>query len=164
MSAKPEAKPLRSPALDPMTVPPKSGSGYPEPYRAAVVAREWRPLGDAFGLKNFGVNLVRLQPGVASSQRHWHTHEDEFVYMLEGEADLVTDAGTQTLKPGMCAGFPAGKADGHHLINRSDRDAVFLCIGDRRDGIDACEYPDIDLHGHWVGDKWIYTHKNGERW
>jgi uncharacterized cupin superfamily protein len=163
-NAMPEAKPLRSPALDPMTVPPKSGSGYPEPYRAAVVAREWRPLGDPFGLKNFGVNLVRLKPGVASSQRHWHTHEDEFVYMLEGEADLVTDAGTQTLKPGMCAGFPAGKADGHHLINRSDRDAVFLCIGDRRDGVDICEYPDIDLHGHWVGDKWVYTHKNGEPW
>lgn len=164
MPGTPAPKPLQSPALDPMTVPTKSGSGYPEPYRAAVVAREWRPLGDAFGLKNFGVNLVRLKPGVASSQRHWHTHEDEFVYMLEGEAVLVTDAGEQVLTPGMCAGFPAGKPDGHHLINRSDRDAVFLCVGDRRDGVDLCEYPDIDLALRWEGGKYYYVHKNGERW
>jgi uncharacterized cupin superfamily protein len=161
---KPEAGPLRLPALEPATVPVKSGSSYPEPYRAAVQARAWRPLGDALGLKNFGVNLVRLPPGAASSQRHWHTHEDEFVYMLQGEAELVTDAGAQTLTPGMCAGFPAGKPDGHHLINRSDRDAVFLVVGDRRDGVDAAEYPDIDMNGRWVDGKWTYFHKDGRRW
>lgn len=162
--SKTESNPLQPPALDPATVPVKSGSGYPEPYRAAVMTREKRPLGEAVGLKNFGVNLVRLPPGAASSQRHWHTHEDEFVYMLDGEAVLVTNAGVQTLTPGMCAGFPAGKADGHHLINWSDRDAVFLVVGDRRDGIDTCYYPDIDLTGRWVGDKWTYFHKDGTPW
>jgi uncharacterized cupin superfamily protein len=129
-----------------------------------VLGRAWRPLGDALGLTNFGVNLVRLPPGIASSQRHWHTHEDEFVYMLEGEAELVTDAGPQVLTPGMCAGFPAGKADGHHLINRSDRDVVFLVVGDRRDGVEACEYPDIDMVGRWVDGKWTYFHKDGRAW
>jgi uncharacterized cupin superfamily protein len=162
--SKPEAGPLRLPALDPASVPAKSGSSYPEPYRAAVEARSWRPLGDALSLKNFGVNLVRLPPGAASSQRHWHSHEDEFVYMLEGEVELITDAGPQTLVPGMCAGFPAGKADGHHLINRSDRDAVFLVVGDRRRGMDAAEYPDIDMNGRWAGDKWAYFHKDGRPW
>ena len=153
--------PLRLPGLDPESVPAKSGSGYPEPYRAAVEARSFRRLGDALGLKNFGVNLVRLPPGAASSQRHWHAQEDEFVYMVEGEAELVTDAGPQTLRAGMCAGFPAGKADGHHLVNRTDRDAVFLVVGDRRPGLEAVEYPDIDLKGRWVDGRWTYFHKDG---
>jgi uncharacterized cupin superfamily protein len=162
--SKPELAALRVPALDPATVPEKSSMSYPDPYRAAVLGRAWRPLGDALGLTNFGVNLVRLPPGIASSQRHWHTHEDEFVYMLEGEAELVTDAGPQVLTPGMCAGFPAGKADGHHLINRSNRDVVFLVVGDRRDGVEACEYPDIDMVGRWVDGKWTYFHKDGRAW
>ena len=156
--------PLRLPALDPASVAAKSGTSYPEPYRATVQARSWQPLGDALGLKNFGVNLVRLPPGSASSQRHWHAREDEFVYMVEGEAVLITDAGGQTLRPGMCAGFPAGNADGHHLVNRSDRDAVFLVLGDRRPGIEAVEYPDIDLKGRWVGGEWVYFHKDGRPW
>ena len=100
----------RHAAVHAASLPEKSGSSYPEPYRSAVQKRAWRALGEAFDLKNFGVNLVRLAPGVASSQRHWHTHEDEFVYMLEGEAELITDAGVETLTRGMCVGFPAGKA------------------------------------------------------
>lgn len=155
---------LRLPALDPADVPSVSGSGYPEPYRAAVAGRCQRRLGDALGLRNFGVNLVRLAPGAASSQRHWHALEDEFVYMLEGEAELVTDAGTQTLRAGMCAGFPAGKADGHHLVNRSARDAVFLVVGDRRPGLESVEYPDIDLKGRWVDGRWTYFHNDGTPW
>jgi uncharacterized cupin superfamily protein len=161
---KPATSPLRLPALDPASVPERSGSGYPEPYRAAVEARSLRRLGDAVGLRSFGVNLVRLPPGAASSQRHWHAHEDEFVYMLEGEAELITDAGPQTLRAGMCAGFPAGKADAHHLVNRTDRDVVFLVVGDRRPGIERAEYPDIDLEGRWVEGKWTYFHKDGSPW
>lgn len=145
------------PALDPATLPEKSGTSYPEPFRALVVERRWRALGDALGLKNFGVNLVRLAPGVASSQRHWHTHEDEFVYVLEGELVLVTNAGEQLVRAGMAAGFPAGKADGHHFINRSDRDAVFLCVGDRRED-DEVDYPDIDLK---LARQSGFTHKDG---
>ena len=162
MPAKPEAKPQQSPVLDPMSVPPKSGSGYPEPYRAAVVAREWRSLGDPFGLKNFGVNLVRLKPGVASSQRHWHSHEDEFVYMLEGEAELVTDAGSHTLKPGMCAGFPAGSGDAHRFVNRTEKDVKLLVIGDRTAN-DEISYPDVDMHAV-LGLDGVYrfTTKTGE--
>jgi uncharacterized cupin superfamily protein len=158
------AQPLRLPALAPEDLEIKSGTDYPEPYRSAVDGRSWRALGDALGLKSFGVNLMRLATGAASSQRHWHILEDEFVYMLEGEAQLVTDGGVQTLKPGMCAGFPAGNADGHHLVNRTARDAVFLVVGDRRDGEDACTYADIDLEGRWVDGAWTYFHKDGRRY
>lgn len=156
--------PLARPALDPATVPERSGTDYPEPFRAAVTARARRALGDALGLTHFGVNLVRLPAGAASSQRHWHTHEDEFIYMLEGEAELITGAGAQTLTAGMCAGFPAGTPDGHHLVNRTDRDAMFLVVGDRRDGEDACDYPDIDLTGRWIDGVWTYLHKDGTPW
>jgi uncharacterized cupin superfamily protein len=148
------------PALDPMTLPEKSGTSYPAPYRALVAERRWRALGDALGLKNFGVNLVRLAPGVASSQRHWHTHEDEFVYLLQGELVLVSDSGEQTLTAGMAAGFPAGKADGHHFVNRSDGEAVFLCVGDRNDA-DEVDYPDIDLKLPLVEGKSVFTRKDG---
>src|SRR5215468_246929 len=95
--------------VDPETVVVRRGSGYPEPFKAPVAAREKRALGDALGLSHFGVNLVRLPPGTASSQRHWHSAEDEFVYILEGEVDLVTDASAQRLTAGMVAGFPAGR-------------------------------------------------------
>lgn len=151
---------LALPALDPSTVEVRSGSGYPEPHRAAVAARSWRPLGRALGLVNFGVNLVRLPPGTASSQRHWHTHEDEFVMILEGTAVLVTDRGEQTLGPGMVAGFRAGVPDGHHLLNRTDADVVLLAVGDRRDE-DACDYPDIDMHVSVVDGRDVYTHIDG---
>jgi uncharacterized cupin superfamily protein len=153
---------LRSPALDPQTVPERRGSSYPEPYRAQVEARIKRPLGDATGLTQFGVNLVELPPGCWSSQRHWHSHEDEFVYVLEGELTLVTDAGEQILRPGMAAGFPAGKPDGHHLINRTDRPATYLEVGSRRDDLDECDYPDIDMAVRHRDGRQMYVNKSGE--
>lgn len=152
--------PLALPAFDPATARARTGSGYPEPFRAAAGGREKRALGDAVGLSRYGVNLVRLPPGALSSQRHWHTDEDEFVYVLEGEVELVTDGGAQTLTAGTCAGFPAGRADGHHLINRSARDAVYLEIGDRSEA-DECHYPDIDLHLKPIDGEFRYTHKDG---
>jgi uncharacterized cupin superfamily protein len=139
------AQRLTSPALDPQTVPPRRGSSYPEPFRAAVEGRAKHALGDATGLTQFGVNLVELPPGCWSAQRHWHTHEDEFVYVLGGELTLVTDAGEQVLRAGMAAGFPAGTPDGHHLINRTDRPAVYLEVGARREDLDEVDYPDIDM-------------------
>jgi uncharacterized cupin superfamily protein len=151
---------LKPPALDPATVEPRTGSSYPAPFRAPVAARERRALGDALGLKNFGVNLTRLPPGCASAQRHWHSKQDEFVYIVEGAATLVTDVGEQVLGPGMVAGFPAGKADGHHLINKSDRDVVYLEVGDRT-ALDECDYPDIDLAVRWIDGEEKYVHKDG---
>ena len=125
--------------------PPRArASGYPPDLAAKVAGREKRPLGDRFGLKNFGVNLTRLAPGAASSLRHAHEKQDEFVYVLEGEPTLVTDAGATPLAPGMCAGFPAGTGNAHHLVNRTERDVLYLEIGDRIPG-DEVEYPDDDL-------------------
>ena len=155
-----EGKTLRAPALDPGTVPANRGSGYPSPFDRLVATRERRRLGDALGLKNFGVNLLRLPPGCASSQRHWHTRQDEFVYVLEGEAVLVTDGGEQTLSAGMAAGFRAGTGDGHHLINRSDRDALLLEVGDRADG-DEVDYSDIDMTIRWVDGEERFLRKDG---
>ena len=132
------------PALDPATIEPVIGTGYPSPFAADCAARAKRQLGDALDLKNFGVNLVTLPPGTASSQRHWHSHQDEFVYVVEGEATLVTDGGEQVLGPGMVAGFPAGREDGHHLVNRSEADVVYLEVGDRPP-VDDVDYPDIDM-------------------
>jgi uncharacterized cupin superfamily protein len=130
--------------IDPKTTPQSVGSGYPPPYGAPCAARVRNRLGEAAGLTDFGVNLLRLPPGTWSSQRHWHTAEDEFVYVLEGEVVLVTDAGEETLRPGDCAGFKAGIEDGHHLQNRSQADVVLLEIGSRR-AEDAGDYPDIDM-------------------
>ena len=114
------------------------------------------------GLTQFGVNLVLLPPGCWSSQRHWHTHEDEFVYVLEGELTLVTDAGEQLLRPGTAAGFPAGKADGHHLINRTDRPATYLEVGTRRDDVDEVDYSDIDMAVRHRDGAQVFVRKNGE--
>ncbi len=126
-------------------IPVESGCNYPPPFDQPCLGASWRRLGRAAGLAAFGVNLSRLPPGVWSSQRHWHTHEDEFVVVLEGELTLMTDAGEELLKAGDCAAFKAGDPDGHHLINRSDRDAVVLEIGNSDPGRDACDYPDIDM-------------------
>ena len=119
-------------------------SNYPEPFFSRMAKRDKRPLGDLFGLSNFGVNLTRLAPGGSSALRHAHTRQDEFVYILEGRPTLVTDAGRTALKAGMCAGFKAGTGDAHHLVNESDEDVVYLEIGDRTRG-DSSTYPDDDL-------------------
>jgi uncharacterized cupin superfamily protein len=152
----------QAPALDPQDLPGRQGSGYPEPFRKAVVGRIKRALGDPFSLTQFGVNLVEMPPGCWSSQRHWHSHEDEFVYVLEGELTLVTDAGEQIMRAGMAAGFPAGEPDGHHLINRSDRPAVYLEVGARREDIDEVDYPDIDMAVRQGPDGQRYVKKGGE--
>ena len=121
------------------------GTGYPPPYDAPCRERRRWKLGDAAGLSQFGVNLLRLPPGQWSSQRHWHSAEDEFVWVAEGEVVLVDDHGETTLRAGECAGFPAGDANGHHLVNRSGREAVVLEVGSRREDQDAVDYPDIHL-------------------
>ena len=132
-------------AIDAASVPPsRAGRGYPEPFAARVTGRERRVLGDAFGLTSFGVNLTRLPPGGMSALRHTHTREDEFIYVIEGEPILMTNAGETQLRPGMCAGFKAGSGDAHHLLNRSGGDIVYLEVGDRNPG-DTVIYPDDDI-------------------
>lgn len=121
------------------------GSGYPAPYDEPCRQRQRLRLGDVAGLSQFGVNLLRLPPGTWSSQRHWHTAEDEFVYILEGEVVLVSDAGEEVLRAGDCAGFKAGEANGHHLQNRSNSEAVLLEVGSRNPERDGVDYPDLDL-------------------
>jgi uncharacterized cupin superfamily protein len=120
------------------------GSGYPAPFDEPCRRRERKQLGNAAGLTQFGVNLLRLPPGSWSSQRHWHSAEDEFVFILEGEVVLVTEDGEEVLRAGECAGFRANEPDGHHLQNRSSRDAVVLEVGSRSNA-DATVYPDIDM-------------------
>jgi uncharacterized cupin superfamily protein len=139
---------VNKPALDPNAVEGLSRSGYPEPYRARVLPRHKRRLGEALGLTRIGINLTTLPPGKESSLRHWHTHEDEFVYVLEGEVVLRTEAGEQVLGAGMCAGFPAGTRDGHQLVNRSDRPASYLEVSNR-DPADAAHYSDADVDLLW---------------
>jgi uncharacterized cupin superfamily protein len=132
--------------IDIDAAPTRFGTGYPPPYDAACAGRRRWKLGDAAGLTQFGVNLLRLPPGQWSSQRHWHLAEDEFVMVLEGEGVLVTDDGEELLRVGDCAGFAAGEPNGHHIQNRSDAELVLLEIGTRAaPGEDAGTYPDIDL-------------------
>lgn len=155
------AKPV-APAFDPTDVPANSGTGYPEPYKAKVFGkRHKRKLGDTAGITRFGVNVVVIEPGAVSSMRHWHDNQDEFIYVLEGEITLATNAGRQRLKPGQFAGFPAGKADGHQLINETDRPVKYLEVGDRT-GPDQVAYPDVDLAAHSAdGVKFTFTRKDG---
>jgi uncharacterized cupin superfamily protein len=143
--------------IDPASAPRSEGSGYPPPYDAPCRGRVRRALGDAAGLTQFGVNLLRLDPAGWSSQRHWHSDEDEFLWVVEGEVVLVTDKGEEILRPGDCAGFKAGVADGHHLQNRSGRPALVLEVGSRRPEQDITDYPDIDLRWEPSG----RTHKDG---
>ena len=145
--------------IDPNTLPVVTGSRYPAPYDAPCAARRRQRLGDAAGLTDFGVNLLRLPPGAWSSQRHWHSAEDEFVYVLQGEVVLVTDAGEEILRPGDCAGFAAGDRDGHHLQNRSAQDTVVLEIGSRKAAEDEGEYPDIDMR--FLKGNAGFAHKDG---
>ena len=143
--------------IDLSAVKGRIGTSYPPPFDAPCRERTRWPLGDAAGLTDFGVNLLRLPPGTWSSQRHWHAAEDEFVYVLEGELTLVTDAGEQILRAGDCAGFKAGVRDGHHLQNRTDKHAVALEIGSRK-AEDEGEYSDIDMRFGPEG----FFHKDGK--
>jgi uncharacterized cupin superfamily protein len=148
-------------ALVAAEVPPRARkSVYPEPFAARVAGREKRPLGDLFGLSNFGVNLTRLAPGAMSALRHAHSKQDELIFVLEGTPTLITDAGETLLAAGHCAGFKAGSGDAHHLVNRSDREVVYLEIGDRTAG-DSVDYPDDDLRAVFQSGAWVFAHKDG---
>jgi uncharacterized cupin superfamily protein len=146
------------PKIDIASVPLRKGSTYPAPFHEIAPNRIKQALGDAAGLTQFGVNLTRLPPGEWSSQRHWHSDEDEFIYVLSGTLTLVTDEGRATLSAGECAAFAKGVPNGHHLINESEEVAVYLEVGTCTDA-DAVTYPDIDMYappGN-VG----YTHRDG---
>jgi uncharacterized cupin superfamily protein len=146
------------PKLDLSAIPMNSGTDYPSPFDRDVAHRVRQRLGDAGGLTQFGVNLLQLPPGGWSAQRHWHSHEDEFVFVVSGTVVLVTDQGEQELHAGDCAAFPAGRADGHHLVNRSGHPATCLEIGSRSQQ-DRCVYPDVDLLYDATTD--AYTHRDG---
>jgi uncharacterized cupin superfamily protein len=140
--------------------PPRTrASNYPEPFAARMAGRRKQPLGDLFGLSNFGVNLTRLAPGAMSALRHAHSKQDEFVYILQGHPTLHTDEGRTNLSPGMCAGFKAGNGNGHHLINETGNEVIYLEIGDRTPG-DEGSYPDDDLKALMVDGKWKFVHKD----
>lgn len=148
------------PRIDLSTVARRTVCGYPVPFDGPCLGRVRRRLGDAGGLADFGVNLLELEPGAWSSQRHWHSAEDEFVWVLEGEVTLVDDTGEHLLHAGDCAAFPKGDGNGHHLVNRSDSIVRCLEVGSRKPDDDACDYPDVDLRigpGRAAG----YTHKDG---
>ena len=149
------------PALDPQDVELIATTGYPPPFDNATEGRAKRRLTDPLGLTRMGVNITEIAPDAKSSIRHWHSHEDEFVLVLEGEVTLVTDAGEQVLSAGMCAGFPAGVADGHCIVNNSGAPATILEVG-TRDMKDEAAYPDVDLHcqpGRYVTP--VFTRKDG---
>lgn len=155
-----DRKTLQLPALDPAGVPLAERFSYPEPFFSRMGKVDSRALGDACGLNELGVNLVVLEPGAQSALRHWHSLEDEFVYVLDGEVVLVTEAGEQIVTAGGCAGFPAGQRDGHHLINRSAEPVRILEIGNRTPG-DDCFYPDDDMLWFYTEDGWHAAHKDG---
>ena len=147
------------PKIDMTAVPARKGTGYPPQFNAPCAERLRRRLGDAGGLTDFGVNLMRLPPGNWSSQRHWHSHEDEFVFLLEGELMLVEDGGETMLRAGDCAAFPKGSGNGHHLINQSDAMAVYLEIGSRQpEDVTTCS--DIDMMSSNADG--LFLHKDGK--
>ena len=151
------------PKIDIAKLPVDTRTGYPPPFDRVVVGRERKRLGNAAGLDQFGVNLTTLKPGAASALRHWHEQEDEFVYVLEGELVLIEDGGETVLKPGDAAGFKANDAIGHHLVNKSNRDAVYLEVGTRSNH-ERAHYsdPHVDLMVVRDDKGFRYTHKNGE--
>ena len=146
------------PKIDIARVPERKGSLYPAPFHEKMQCRIRQALGDAGGLTQFGVNLMRLPPGEWSSQRHWHSEEDEFLYVLSGEVVLVTDAGRTVLHSGECAAFPHGMRDGHHLINEGRETATVLEVG-TRSKTDVCTYSDIDMYVENSDD--TFRHRNG---
>jgi len=146
------------PKIDVASVPARTGSGYPAPFDAPCATRTRRRLGDAGGLRDFGVNLMTLPPGGWSSQRHWHSDEDEFVYVLEGELKLVEDNGETLLRAGECAAFPRGAGNGHHLINASFATAVYLEVGSRNPN-DLTTCADIDMMSSSRDGRFV--HKDG---
>jgi len=148
-------------AFRPEDTKQRVGSSYPEPFRAVCASRIKHVLGDPAGLSQFGVNVTVLPPGQASALRHWHKREDEFVYVLSGELTLITDDGEEVMTAGMCAGFPGGVENGHHLVNRSESPASFLEIGSRLPDEEGF-YPDDDLHLKMDGRKAVFTNKKGE--
>ena len=153
------------PKIDLASAPQATGSGYPSPFDEPCRARQWLRLGFAAGLTQFGVNLLTLEPGAWSSQRHWHEKEDELVYLLDGELVLIEDDGETLLSAGDCAGWKAGERNGHHLVNRAERPAQLLVIGSRDDA-DHGEYPDIDMRflpGRYSGGGG-FAHKDGARY
>ena len=146
------------PKIDIAAVPEVKGVGYPPPFASQSTERVRQRLGNAGGLQDFGVNLMRLPPGAWSSQRHWHSHEDEFVYVLEGQLILIEDAGETMLRAGDCAAFPKNSGNGHHLINRSDSTATYLEVGSRQpDDITTCA--DVDLVSNNIDGRFL--HKDG---
>jgi uncharacterized cupin superfamily protein len=146
------------PKVDLVRAPARTGSGYPQPFDTPCATRTRQRLGDAGGLRDFGVNLMTLPPGGWSSQRHWHSHEDEFVYLLEGELVLIEDGGETLLRAGDCAAFPKGTGNGHHLINRSGAVALYLEVGTRNpDDLTTCS--DIDMMSANAGGRFV--HKDG---
>lgn len=153
-----EAKPIAIVAAQAATR--AKPSNYPEPFASRMTGREKRPLGDVFGLTNFGVNLTRLAPGGSSALRHAHSKQDEFIYVLQGHPTLYTDEGRTELSPSMCAGFKAGTGNAHHLVNETLQDVLYLEVGDRTPG-DEGSYPDDDLKAVLAEGKWRFAHKDG---
>jgi uncharacterized cupin superfamily protein len=149
-------------ALFALDVPLRAkASSYPEPFASRMAGRDKRPLGDLFGLSNFGVNHTTLHPGAESALRHAHARQDEFVFILSGNPTLITNQGETLLNPGMCAGFKAGSGDAHQLVNRGNEIVQYLEIGDRSAG-DAVNYPDDDLQAVLdENGQWRFAHKNG---
>ncbi|MEO1293782.1 MAG: cupin domain-containing protein [Pseudomonadota bacterium] len=146
------------PKIDVARVPTSKGTGYPKEFQEMSKERLRKRLGDAGGLSHFGVNLTRLPPGNWSSQRHWHSHEDEFVYVIEGELVLIEDDGETTLKTGDCAAFPKGTGNGHHLVNRSHHTAAYIEIGSRQpEDITTCS--DVDMKS--ANSDGLFVHKDG---
>jgi uncharacterized cupin superfamily protein len=135
-------------------------SNYPKPFASRMSGRQKHPLGDLFGLANFGVNLTRLAPTAVSALHHAHSQQDEFIYILQGSPTLQTDEGRIKLAPGMCAGFKAGTGNGHHLVNETSDEVIYLEVGDRTPG-DEGSYPDDDLKAVAVDGKWQFTRKDG---
>jgi uncharacterized cupin superfamily protein len=154
-------KPAFPIALVAEQAPPKAKqTNYPEPFASRMRGRLKRPLGDLFGLTNFGVNLTTLAPGAVSALRHAHSRQDEFVYILRGNPTLHTDEGKTRLAPGMCAGFKAGTGNGHRLVNETHEDVQYLEVGDRTPG-DEGTYPDDDIRAKLVDGRWTFVRKDG---